>query len=398
LSSLRESLKLAHDVITKGSWGNILIIHHDDADGIISAFLLKKPLEDLGFKVNTVCLEKLYPEVTKMIFDKIEGKGSLVIFTDLGSPHISMISKHKPKDLTVIVVDHHDPESYYDPHIVHINPELYGYSGEKEASASTMSYLLGKEIDPKLVELSFLPIIGSAEIPGPFRGLNLIPLEDALNKGFVREVSHGKYEVLFYGERSLHYNLSSMISTVSSLGYYRGGPEVALKACSIGFKGYVKSFYEEMQSLRSDIFRKGMAIAYRTLKKSKYTQWFHVGKLLYNIGAKALGLLTSQLAFRGRVDPNLYVFGMMKLNPTIPGLGVMSGDLIKISGRLPKGLKVKVESKTMPPLNEIMIKACKGLEGLADGHAYAASGVIPSGFEEKFIEAIDSIVDKVVVS
>jgi len=40
----------------------IVLVHHDDADGICSAAVTKSALEREGYGVMTFCLEKVYPE------------------------------------------------------------------------------------------------------------------------------------------------------------------------------------------------------------------------------------------------------------------------------------------------------------------------------------------------
>ena len=391
MRNLEADVNNFKDVVCK-SWNKVLLVHHDDADGIISAFLMLKTLESIGHTVHTVCLEKLYPEALKLIARKVTNN-DLLVLVDLGSPHASRVLNTCSNVGHVVIIDHHDPEDYQDPKLTHINPEYYGYSGERDASASTMTYIACKRVFSDIVKYAFLVVVGSAEIPGTFRGLNRIAFEDAKAQGLVRELSSGKYEVNFYGDVQPHYTLSSMISTLASLGYYVNGPNLALKACENGFKGDVRLEYEKLMRLRDEVFRKGIVMAYRSLRKSKYTQWFNVGKLLYNIGAKALGLLTSQFTFRCRVDQRLYVVGMMTLNPEIPGLGSLGREYVKISCRVPRLLKSMIEHGKMPPVNKVLVRACDELGGFADGHDYAASGVIPLGSEHELIRIFDDIVE-----
>ena len=387
MPTLEEALDRAAELL--GSGGRALLVHHDDADGVISGFLLSKTLTHTGWTVDRVCLEKLYPQALNLIRERARGRVDLLAFADLASPHVPLIEEVM-EDLKVLIVDHHDPRGGGGEWIVHINPELYGYSGEREASASTMAYLLAKHVGAEVEKYSFLAVVGSAEIPGPMRGLNLKPLSDGVRLGLVKESSGGRYVVNFHGVSIEHYRASSTLSTMASIGYYRGGPEVAIRACEEGFSQEVNRFREEVESVRREMFRRGMGAAFRSMRVLGYVQWFHVGRLFYRLGAKALGLLTSQVTFRGRVDRGKYVFGMMNLNPEIPGLGRLEGGWVKISGRTPVQLKVEVEAGRMPPVNEAMEEACSRLGGFADGHSYAASGVIPEGREEEFVELVNS--------
>jgi hypothetical protein len=40
----------------------LILVHHDDADGLCSGAIMKATLEREGYKVKTFCLEKIYPE------------------------------------------------------------------------------------------------------------------------------------------------------------------------------------------------------------------------------------------------------------------------------------------------------------------------------------------------
>jgi len=41
----------------------IVLVHHDDGDGLSSAAITKTALEREGYTVKPLCLEKIYPEV-----------------------------------------------------------------------------------------------------------------------------------------------------------------------------------------------------------------------------------------------------------------------------------------------------------------------------------------------
>ncbi|MEM3872078.1 MAG: hypothetical protein QXE05_05920, partial [Nitrososphaeria archaeon] len=67
---------------------NIYIVHHDDADGLASAAILKMAFERKKFNMKLVCLEKLFPIVVELLH-----KNDVpIIYADLGSPHADLIS------------------------------------------------------------------------------------------------------------------------------------------------------------------------------------------------------------------------------------------------------------------------------------------------------------------
>ena len=198
----------------------------------------------------------------------------------------------------------------------------------------------------------------------------------------------------FHGVKASYYTFSSKLSTISSIGYYRGGPEIGIKACLHGFTDDVNRFYEGVEKLKSELFNKAFKIAYASMKKSKYTQWFNVGNLFYNIGSKSIGLFCSQIVHRRIIDGRKYLFGLMNLNPMIPNLGRLQGSYVKISGRVPKILSNEIARGEMPAINVVMVQASTKLKGFADGHSVAASGVVPKGLEYRFINEVDSFIEE----
>ncbi|MCX8176373.1 MAG: DHH family phosphoesterase, partial [Candidatus Bathyarchaeota archaeon] len=165
-SSMQEAIKS----LLSFKVDRIQVIHHDDADGLCAASIVRSILEKRGFTVKTICIEKLFPEVIGKLHSS---EGKVYIYADIGSAHASKISAvNKSKNLTIIL-DHHDFEESTDPLVYNLNPEVYGISGEEEASASTVAYFFAKEMDSLNTSLAHLAVIGAAEIPGPIKGLNL---------------------------------------------------------------------------------------------------------------------------------------------------------------------------------------------------------------------------------
>ncbi len=390
---LREDVLKAKRKIEEHS--EITLVHHDDADGICSAALTMLGV-GLGRRIRRICLEKLFPEAIRLIHMH-QKSNELVIYVDLGSPHVKTISKNLGRG-SVLVIDHHDPEEVDDERIVHINPELYGFKGETDASASTMVYVTFKLMGKNILEHAFLAIIGSAEIPRRLRGLNEIPLKDSETTGRVRKYvskTSEKYYVDFYGLRKPHYIISSIITTISSIGYYREGPKYAVKACFDGLTKEIMKFYDEMMELKKELFGKALSkIRNEGLRKTKYVQWFNVGKLFYNVGVKTIGLFTSQLRYKSLVDLDKYILGFMEMNPEIPGLGKLPGQLLKVSGRVPPPLEEKIRKGEMPSIADVMVKAAEYVGGFADGHMFASSGIIKKEYIERFVEEFDKIVSE----
>ena len=160
------------------------IIHHDDADGLCSAAITKKALERENIRVKTFCLEKIYSEVIEDLQSK---SGQTIFYVDIGSAHADLISKcNKSRNLTIIL-DHHDPEPSKDPKVLDLNLEHFGFKGETDFSGATCCYLFAKALNSSNVDLSYLALVGSCEIPEGFSEINKAVLEEALKNGIVRQ-------------------------------------------------------------------------------------------------------------------------------------------------------------------------------------------------------------------
>jgi single-stranded DNA-specific DHH superfamily exonuclease len=158
----------------------VIIVHHDDADGLCSAAITKKTLEREGINAKTFCLEKVYTEVIGEVHSK---SGQTIFYVDIGSSHADLISEYnKGRNLTVIL-DHHDPKPSKDPKVLDLNLEWTGFKGETDFSGATCCYLFAKVLSESNVDLSYLALVGSCEIPDGFMGINKMILEETLKNG-----------------------------------------------------------------------------------------------------------------------------------------------------------------------------------------------------------------------
>jgi single-stranded-DNA-specific exonuclease len=368
--------------------GEAVLIHHDEADGVCSAAIVKTALEKMGFNVKTLCLDKLFPEVLVETLSKYP----VAVFTDIGSAHVEKIEENIGKECLAVILDHHDTKPSRKNNVLNLNPELYGYLGERDASASTVAYLFAKMADRSLSRLSHLAVIGSVEIPGEAAGLNKIAFEDSLKEGVVKQ-SGRDFKIVAEGFGLSRVNASQILTILTSVGYYKGGVEKALEACLKGFNQEVLSFSEKLEeerrrankALLATIIRKGLG-------EKRSLQWFDSGGFFKGMGSKVLGSFTSFLSYQRIVDDSKYLIGFMRIPREIPGYGLLRKDYVKVSARAPLRLRKMIEEGVKPPLSRILPEACAGHGGFGDGHSVAASGVIPVGLEGEFLETFDSLV------
>jgi single-stranded-DNA-specific exonuclease len=387
LHGFQNRLQVACSAVRESGLKEAIVLHHDEADGLTSAALTKLALERLGLVTRLICLDKLYPEVVK----DIESSHSRVIaYVDLGSGHVDwLVTTNSARNL-ILVLDHHDTSLVHDSMLYNLNPELYGFSGEKDASSATVAYLFCKTVDPELSSYAHLATIGSLELPGETRGLDLIAMKDAKDRELVRDSGKGDLKIEAQGMNLTRTRASSLLNVLGSVGYYRKGPEMGIAASINGFSKQTmekaKEFEEERKqanrNMLSEIRKDGLA-------QKKNIQWFHAHDNYKGMGGKVVGSFASYLRYQGVVNPVKYLIGMMNVPPDIPGWGKLSSSMVKVSGRAPQILTTLIEKGTRPPLSKILPESCAKIGGFGDGHSVAASGVFPLGREELFLDEID---------
>ena len=387
LNSFQERLAKAKSAIENSGFEEALVLHHDEADGLCSGALTKIALEKIGLKTRLICLDKLYPEVVR---DIQSGPRRVVAYSDIGSGHIDWLSKWNKSKSLILTLDHHDTKEIADPSVHNLNPELDGFSGEREACSSTVAYLFAKTVEPAATSWAPLAIIGSTEIPGEPQGLDTIPLKDGDASGKIRQV--GKGLKLDLGPASLSPSrASTILNVLGSVGYYRQGPETGIKACMNGFDKQTISIADKFEEERKTANQKMLTILRDDrLSQMKNTQWFHAKDNYAGMSGKVVGSFCSYLTYQRFINPAKYLIGMMNVPPEIPGWGTLPSPLVKVSGRSPAILATLIETGKRPPLSRILPQACERVGGFGDGHSVAASGVFPVGSEEPFLNALDT--------
>ena len=389
LESFLNKLAQAKDTIVKSGLKDAIILHHDEADGLCSAALTEIAIEKLGIETRLICLDKLYPEVVK----DIEGNSQrLIVFSDLGSGHVQLLESQNRSRSILVILDHHDTSESRDPLVHNLNPELNGFSGEKDASSSTVAYLFARTVDPSLVTFAPLAIIGSTEIPGEAQGLNKIPIQDAEKTGTGKRTPSGG--IKFDGPMPWlsPSRASSILNVLGSVGYYRGGPQLGVSACIKGFDRQILEMAKGLEEERRNANQRMMEkIRNGGLTQMKSVQWFHAGDNYKGMGGKVVGSFCSYLSYQRFVNPAKYLIGMMNVSPEVLGWGKLPSPLVKVSGRAPQPISKMIETGKRPPLSRILPDSCEKVGGFGDGHTVAASGVFPIGREEAFLDALDAL-------
>ncbi len=376
-SDFMRAVREAVDLVKGGSWSRVGLVYHDDADGLSSAAILLDALRKIGYQPTTICLERLSLSALELLHKRAF---DLLIYADLASPHASLIEEMMP-DEAIVILDHHNTD-YSGRRIANINPELYGFQGEVDASGSIVAYIFAKELAG--ASLPHVALVGAHELPKMDGFFTKIVLKEALSTGAVER--SGKQLVSV----SLGSSLSKAFSTLQvlgSVGYYKGGPEAGVKALLEGFSSDVNEMAEALRSERKKAFKRLTAIlARKGLSSTENIQYFNAGRAFRGMGSKVIGSFCSMLSNYRLVDQSKYLLGLMELEPQIPGLGEHGRDLMKASMRAPRGLRREIESGGKPPISLVISSAARAVGELGDGHDYAGSAILPRSTLSKFLD------------
>jgi len=387
---LEEFKKKANKAITElktEKQKEATIVHHDDADGLCSAAITKRALEREGIKPETFCLEKVYTEVIEDLHSKT---GQTIFYVDIGSSHADLISEHnKGKNLTIIL-DHHDPKPAKDPKVLDLNLEHFGFKGETDFSGATCCYLFAKALSEGNVDLGYLALVGSCEIPEGFLGINRIVLEETL-KGRVIQQKGKSFEITKFKMRADA--LFSKLQILGAVGYYERGPEIGINACLDGLSKEDEEKVKVLEAKRKEANRRILGRLYRErLEETEHIQWFDAGDRYAGMGTKVIGQFCSFLSYQARlIKPNKYILGFVNVPPEIPGWGKLKEKFVKASVRVPKPMQLPIDSGKLPGAVNLLQKASEGF-GIADGHQYAASVIVPTDKKQTLLENAEKVI------
>jgi len=357
-----------------------IVVHHDDADGLCSAAITKQALEREGIKAKTFCLEKVYTEVIEDLHSKA---GQTIFYADIGSSHGDMISEYNRGRNLTIILDHHDPKPSRDPKVLDLNLEHFGFRGETDFSGATCCYLFAKALNESNIDLSYLALVGSCEIPEGFLGINKIVLEKALKNGVLQQ--RGKsFEITKFKTRVDAF--FSKLQILGAVGYYEGGLETGINACLEGLSKEAEERVNNLEARRKEANRRLLGRLYRErLQETEHIQWFDAGDTYAGMGTKVIGQFCSFLAYQTRlIRPKKYILGFVNVPPDVPGWGKLKEKFVKASVRVPKSMQSLIDVEKLPGAMNILDKASEGF-GIADGHQYAASVIVPLDQKQKLV-------------
>lgn len=167
----------------------ILLVTHFDADGISAGSITLSAVRRLETPTHLRVIENLSDRSLEEL-DSIEAE--VVVFTDIGSGYLSLISKGL-RHRQIVIADHHQALGDPPTNLYHFNTHLLGYDGSMEISGAGTAYLLARAIDPHNRDLAAMAVVGclgDQQDKGPKRtltGLNAEVLSDAIQATNIEE-------------------------------------------------------------------------------------------------------------------------------------------------------------------------------------------------------------------
>ena len=158
LDQLLESMRRAISEIEARPDRRVLILHHNDSDGLSSGAILTRAFERKAFQVERICLEKPYPAVLERIFER---RDRLIVLTDFAGRNAPLISDLNQGRNLVLILDHHKAELPTDPAVHLLDPEIFGLRGDRDITASTTCYLFARTWDEANADLAPIATIGA---------------------------------------------------------------------------------------------------------------------------------------------------------------------------------------------------------------------------------------------
>ncbi len=162
---------------------DLVVVSHYDADGLTSGAIASTILDRMGKEHEVVPVKKLDESTVK----DVANKGSAFWFVDLGSGQLDVIQEHVGSDY--LICDHHETVSGIDAAGVHLNAHQLGWDGSSEISGAGMTYLVGKTVSDKNIDLSAIAVVGAVgdmqDSTGALVGKNREIVRDGQSSGYL---------------------------------------------------------------------------------------------------------------------------------------------------------------------------------------------------------------------
>lgn len=377
-----------------------VVVHHNDADGLCAAASLSKAFDILSVDYKLFPLEKIH----ELILEKIHAayRGCL-IYADLGGQSSGLIGKYAKHNSLVIILDHHLPDGEVPGNVIHLNPELFGISGDVEISGASVSSVFAMEllrrspaaisnVDADLAIFSIIGAFGDRQLKdGALTGANRIFLARAQEQGFIQK-SKASYVLPGFGNRSIE-EVVEILNLLGSIGFYSGDTQKGIDFLMGRNQDRAIARASELSWMKKEKFDLELKKAAESgLGKTTHFNWIDIKDRFSPMGVKAIGLFIERLIEEKIAEPDKYLIGFQHFPNSVPGIGNLDISLTKVSARVPSGLRKEIEEKNFPDFMKLIPEATALTGGIADGcHRFSAASLIKRGREQAFVEAMESL-------
>ena len=396
LESVRNGIKKLKEYNSK----ELILLHHNDSDGLTSGSILLKTFQRAGYNVKRFSLEKPYPAVLEKLFDQNSGK--IIAFADFAGKIAPMIARlNKGKNL-VLILDHHKAEETQDNSVINLDADLFGFKGDRDISASVVCYYFAKELDNVNKDLVHIAAFGGIAdfyyIDNQLHSYNRLCFEEAVKAGLMRSEDKNGAEQFFIklGEKEVNVvDFYPMIDIAGGVGFYGGGPELGISIFLEGLTDEKLSKLDELKKTKESLFYAEL----EKLKKNRLNdtgniQWFDVRERFSPMGVKMIGIFLEEIAEMDFIDPDKYIAGFMVIPDNVPGFGNVKMGQTKVSMRSSRKFSLEIINKKMPGMNEFLPEATDNLGGFSDAcHRIAAATTIAIGKEKELMTEAQKVLE-----
>ena len=226
-----ENLNNAVDQFIDHSYKKVIIISHNDADGISSLHIIQNLLYRMRidydyFIYNRSLSWANYLEGILSKHPTEETSKIALILTDVGSNLTELIPIISKRNEHFYILDHHEvdidinnikvPENLF-----FVNPTIHGYDGLEHIAGATLAYMFAKKIKPSVIKQGWLTIIGIAgdtlKSMDKLKSFNLEVYEELIDEELIEE----KEGLILFG--SMHESIKnglkySILPFINGLG------------------------------------------------------------------------------------------------------------------------------------------------------------------------------------
>lgn len=388
-----EEVRSVARAFVESSRQGVVLIHHNDTDGLTSGAILERACERLSIPRRRYVLEKPYTEALSLILDQPFGLSRVaVVLADFGSGMLELLEAINAQRHDLFVLDHHAVKRSTANSVRLLNPREWGISGDVEASASVVCALFAEHLgkwNQDLLKLGVLGAIGDSQLDaqGRCQGLTAELADRACAKGSVTFTDGYGFRYAELADVLSGNDLKGWVDSLGSFAYLSGGPDVAVKGLLEGFDGRYRTLAERANATYRNAVDPFLS-TYNPRDSSSLVS-FTLPDSFDQFGVKTVGLVCEEIVASGRVRGAKYVAGFQKVPDQIPGLGPVRINQSKLSMRVTPELSAAIFADRAPGVDRILIPAAQSLGGVVDAcHRAAGAVTVARGNEALLLERI----------